>query len=192
MPTCPKCGADTNDDDQFCRSCGAPLAVKTSERPVEESYARERETCFGARERRRDISGLISFGIFLIVVAITFLANPNLTSDLQSWIAWVAEEKTILSRPPQGVISSATLFFGLLGISDFLVAGVRFAIDKHGRRAFADVLSGIALLLLSYLIYLYGSRALAWPMVLVIGSVACGLLVVLYGVVLHVFPKKTQ
>jgi len=148
--------------------------------------------CFGAGEPRRDISGLISFGILLIVVAITFLANSSLASELQLWIVRVAEEKTILSRPPQGVINSATLFFGLLGISDFFVAGVRFAIDKNRRRAFADVLSGIALLLFSYLIQLYGSRAFAWPMVLIIEAVTCGVLVILYGVVLYAFSKKTQ
>ncbi|MDH5689503.1 MAG: hypothetical protein OEZ48_16765 [Candidatus Bathyarchaeota archaeon] len=147
--------------------------------------------CFGAGERRRDFAGLISFGAFLIVVAITFLANPNMVSDFQLWIERVTSEN-ILLRPSQGLITSATVFFGLIGLSNFLVAGVRFKLDKATRRAFADILSGMALLLFSYLIYLYGSYALAWQMVLTIQIVAIGLLVILYGVVVHLFLKKFQ
>jgi len=189
MPTCPKCGAETEKDDEFCRSCGASLATKTTKPPEKESYAQEREVCFGEGERHRDYSGLVSFGIFLLIVGIIFVVNPNVISDFGSWIEKMTKEKT-LSRPYQGLIDSAALFFGLIGLSDFFLAGVRFMADKRIRRVLTDILSGVALVLFSYLIYLYGSHVLAWQIVLAMEAIACGLLIILYSVLRYLFPKK--
>jgi len=191
MPTCPKCGAETEKDDEFCRFCGTRLVAETSEPLEKESSAQEREVCFGEGERHRDYSGLVSFGIFLLIVGIIFLANPNLVSDFRLWIERLTTEKT-LSRPPQGLIDSATLFFGLIGLSNFFLAGIRFMANKAMRRVLADILTGVALVLLSFLIYLYGSHVLAWQMVLAIEAVACGLLIILYSLMRYIFPKKLQ
>ena len=191
MATCPKCGAETKEDDKFCHSCGASLEAKTNIPQERKSSVQEKDICFGEGERRRDYSGLMSFGIFLLIVGIVFIINPSVFSDFRFWVEKMTSEK-VLSRPPQGLITSATLFFGLIGVSDFFVAGVRFMADKRKRRVLVDILSGIALILFSYLIHLYGGHALAWQVVLAIEVVACGLLVVLYSVLLYLFPKKLQ
>jgi hypothetical protein len=189
MPTCPKCGAEIEKDAEFCRSCGTHLTAETSKPLEKEGSAREREVCFGEGERRVDYSGLVSFGIFLLVVGTIFLANPNLFSDFRLWIETMTTEKT-LSRPPQGLINSAALFFGLIALSNFIMVGVRFMAKERMRRVLADILSGVALALFSYFIYLYGTRAFAWPMVLAAEAVTIGLLVILYSVLRYLFPKK--
>jgi hypothetical protein len=189
MPTCPKCGSDIEKDDEFCRSCGTRLAAETSKPLEKESYAQEREVCFGEGERHRDYSGLVSFGIFLLIVGIIFLANPNAVSDFRLWIEKLTTEKT-LSRPPQGLIDSAALFFGLIGLSDFLLASVRFMAHQRLRRVLVDILSGVALVLFSYFIYLYGGHTLTWQMTLAAEAVTCGLLIILYSVLRYLFPKK--
>jgi hypothetical protein len=189
MPTCPKCGAEAEKDDEFCRFCGTRLVGETSESLEEESSVREREVCFGEGERRRDYSGLVSFGIFLLIVGIIFLANPKLISDFSSWVKKLSTEKTI-SRPPLTLINSAALFFGLIGISDFLLAGVRFMAHQRLRRVFVSILSGFALVLFSYFIYLYGEQTITWQMVLAAEVVTCGLLIILYSVLRYLFPKK--
>jgi hypothetical protein len=186
MTLCPKCGAKTKEDDKFCPYCGEPLAAKTSVQPVKESYTRERDVCFGGGERRPDHLGLVSFGIFLLIVGVIFVANPNVVSEFRVWIESMALEKT-LSRPPPGLIASATLFFGLIGLSNFFVAGIRYLIDKASRRPLRDVLSGVALLSFSYLIYLYGIHAFTWQMVLAIEAIVCGLLVILYSAMRYLF-----
>jgi len=191
MSTCPKCGAEIDEDDGFCRSCGASLTAKASKPPAKESYARERDVCFGEGERRRDYLGLVSFGIFLVIVGITFVANPNAISQFSLWIEQMSTQQA-LSRPPKALIDSATLFFGLIGVSNFFLAGVRFMADKTIRRVLSDILTGSALILFSCLIYLYGRHVLVWQMVLAIEVVACGLLIILYGVLRYVFPKKIQ
>jgi hypothetical protein len=191
MATCPKCGADIGKDEEFCHSCGAPLKAEASKPTEKESHPREREVCFGEGERHRDYLGLVSFGIFLVIVGITFVANPDMFSQFRTWSEQMSTQKSLL-RPPQELIDSATLFFALIGASNFFLAGVRLVADKALRRVLADVLSGVALVLFSYLIYLYGIHGLSWQMVLAVEVIAVGLLVVSYSLARYLFPKRLQ
>ena len=183
MATCPKCGAEVKEDDKFCPYCGTSLAAKTR---AEERHAQERDVCFGEAERRKDYSGLVSFGLFLLIVGIVFVANANIVSDFGLWVEQLTSEKHLL-RPPPELITSATLFFGLIGLSNFFVAGIRYMIDRARRRVLSDVLSGIALVSFSYLIHLYGIHALTWQMVLAVEVIACGLLVIAYSAIRYLF-----
>jgi len=178
MVNCPKCGALVKEGDRFCPYCGTPLAASGR-------LYREREVCFEG-ERRRDYSGLVSFGIFLLAVGVVFIVNPRVISEFSSWVRQLANEK-ILMRPPQGLIVVATVFFCLTGLSNFLVAGIRLFTYGTRRRVFSDVLSGIALASFSYLIYLYGKYAITWQMVLAIEVIVCGLLIILYSVIRYLF-----
>lgn len=189
MPTCPKCGAETEKDDEFCRFCGTHLVAETSESLERKSSVQEREVCFGEGERYRDYSGLVSFGVFLLIVGIIFLANPNLISDFRLWIERMRSQETLL-RPTRGLIDSAALFFALIGISDFFLAGVRFMAHQRLRRVLSNILSGVALVSFSYFIYLYGGHALTWQMTLAAEAVVCGLLIILYSVLRYLFPKR--
>jgi len=149
---------------------------------------RERETCFGAGLRKKDYLGLVSFGAFILIVGIVFVANPNLVSDFSSWIEQVTDEQHLI-RPSEGLVSSAILFFTLIGLSNFFEAGIKLWIVKARRRVLADILSGVALVLFAYLIHLYGSYALTWQIVIAIEAIAVGLLVVLYSIARYVFLK---
>jgi uncharacterized BrkB/YihY/UPF0761 family membrane protein len=150
--------------------------------------AREREACFSVGFRKKDYLGLISFGVFVIIVGIVFVANPNLVSDFSSWIEQMTDEQHLI-RPPEGFINSAILFFGLIGLFDFFKAGVRLWIVEPRRQALGDILSGVALILFAYLIHLYGGYVLTWQMVLATEAIVVGLLVVLYSIVRYVFSK---
>lgn len=178
-------------DDQFCHFCGASLKDQTSasEKPAQPSegqrYAREPEDyCFGRRERRRDYTGLVSFGIFLLIVGIIFIVNTDLFSQLNSWVERMSNAQ-MLSRPPQEIINSAVLFFALVGVSDFFVSGVRYMVYERKRRALGTAFSGVALIAFSYLIYLYGQHTLAWQLVLAYEIVVIGLLVMVYAIARH-------
>jgi uncharacterized membrane protein YfcA len=186
MPTCPKCHRETKEGDKFCINCGASLASEAP-KPVETRvHVRERDMCFG--ERERDYLGLVSFGFFLLIVGIVFILNPNIVNDFRLWI-----EKISIShmprRPPDGLIFSAAIFFGLVGVFDFVMAGIRLAINDKKRRILADILSGIALILFAYLLYLYGGYQLTWQMVLGIEAIACGLLITVYSIVRYSFKR---
>lgn len=148
----------------------------------------ERDVCFGERKRGRDYFGLISFGIFLLVIGVVFIANPNIPTDFQLWVEQMSDAQDFV-RPSEGLITSAILFFVLIGIFDFFQASLRFWVDGSKRRVLVDILSGIALVLFAFLIYLYGSYSIAWQMVLAIEVVAAGLLVMLYSVIRYMYLK---
>lgn len=150
-------------------------------------YTREREVCFGERIRVEDYLGLITFGLFIIIVGIVFIAIPNLVSDFSSWVTQMANQKQFV-RPPDGPITGAIIFFGLIGLSNFFEAGIRFLIGRSKRRVLANILSGIALFLLAYLISLYSEHLLRGYIVLAIEVVAVGFLVILYSIV-RIFLK---
>jgi hypothetical protein len=177
-------------DDQFCRFCGASLKAETraSEKPAqsaaEEKYAREPEFCFGERERHADYTGLVSFGLLLLIIGIVFVANPSIFSQLDSWGKQMSRAQMLL-RPSREIINSTVLFFALVGLSNFFVSGIRWMTYKRKRRALRDVFSGAAMIMFSCLVYLYGQRTLVWQMVLACEIVVIGLLVVTYGVVRH-------
>ncbi len=148
----------------------------------------ERETCFGAGLRKKDYLGLVSFGAFILIVGIVFIANPNLISDFSSWIEQMTDEQHLI-RPSEGLVSSAILFFTLIGLSNFFEAGIKLWIGKARRQVLADILSGVALVLFAYLIHLYGSYTLTWQIVIAIEAIAVGLLVVSYSIARYVFLK---
>ena len=190
MPTCPKCGADMEKTDLFCPSCGTQLNTEQSKASEEETHVREGDVCFEV-EHRRDYTGLISFGIFLLIVGIVFIADPNMISSFNSWIEGMTRAKS-LSRPPLDLIDSAALFLGLIGLSEFFLAGVRFIAYRLTGRTLSNILSGVALVIFSYLVYLYGRHDLTWQITLAAEIVACGLLVIAYCIVYYLFPKKLR
>jgi len=81
--------------------------------------SQELETCFGLGLREKDYMGLVSFGTFILAVGIVFVVNPKLFSDFRLWIDQMRIMENLV-RPPRGLIVSAIVFFGLIGLSDFL------------------------------------------------------------------------
>lgn len=187
LPYCKKCGAQIKEEDQFCPSCGEPVKAELEtqgwkgRKPI-----REDELCFGAGERRRDPLGIVSFGVFLLVVGVVFYANPRFVSEFVSWVESMANQQ-VLRRPPASLISSAALFFGLIGASNFVTAGIRAAVDKVWRRVLSDLLSGVGLVSFAYLINQYGGHAISWMTVFGVEAIVVGALVVVYSMARKLF-----
>lgn len=137
----------------------------------------------------RDYLGLMSLGMLLLALAFVFLANPFLISDFRLWVEKITNEG-VLIRPPRGLITSAAIFFVLIGISGFIKAAIRLRLAKLSGRVFANIFSGLVLVIFAYLITIYGSHVITWLLTLVIEAAVCGILIILYGVVRFVFLKE--
>ena len=181
MPACPKCQAEAREGSRFCTVCGAPLKVEAQSSAETRKHYQERNMCFGEEERGKDYLGLVSFGFFLLTVGIIFTMNPNIIDDFRSWIIMI-NAAHVPVRPPDGLIYSASLFFSVVGILDFVMAGIRLAAGDLKRRALKDVLSGLALILFAYLVNLYSENYFTWEAVLGIEAIACGMLIMVYSV----------
>ena len=144
------------------------------------TVSNEGEFCFGESSKTKDYFGILSFGIFIIVVGVILITNPNLFSELGTWVERMADQGNVV-RPPDGLIFSGIVFFGLLGVSDLIKVALRLAVDSSRRKALSDVHSGIALVGFAYFLHLYGERAISWQLTLAFEIVVIGLLVISYS-----------
>jgi len=183
---CEKCGAEVKEGDLFCPSCGAPVKAEAGRR-IRRDYrhAREEDLCFGG-ERGGDPLGLINFGLFLLVVGVVFTMNTEIVFQVTSWFSLMVEQQVPV-RPPTTLINSGALFFGLLGLSNFLTAGIRVAFDKVWRRILPDALAGVGLLAFAYLISRYAAYSIPWTTVFAAEAIVFGALVILYTMLRNVF-----
>lgn len=186
MPYCEKCGSEVGEDDTSCPSCGAPVKSVSTRRVRRVSRGRrEDELCFGA-EPRRDPLGLVGFGLFLLVVGLVFQMNTGVHTEFLTWVESMADSEALV-MPPETLLNSAVLFFGLIGLSNFLTAVIRFLIDKDRGRITTDVLSGVGILAFAYLINLWSSGAVTWTMVLAYEAILVGALIILGSVLRQMF-----
>ena len=140
----------------------------------------EGEFCFGERRKTKDYFGILSLGIFIIVVGVILITNPNLFSELGTWVEQMGDQGNLV-RPPDGLIFSGVVFIGLLGVSDFIKVALRLAVDSPRRKALSDIHSGIALVGFAYFLHLYGSNVISWQLTLAFEIVVIGLLVFSYS-----------
>jgi uncharacterized membrane protein len=123
--------------------------------------------------------GLMGFALFLFIVGAVFYANPSLGTDLRVWSDRVAQSG-IFTRPPEGVITSAVLFFFLSGVSAFVTAALRLVIGRRRYRAMSDVFSGIGAVIFAFLLSLYANFTISGQLVLATEAAAVGILLLVY------------
>ena len=185
MPYCERCGAEVGEDQRYCPECGASTATGVSRRRRDRRIRREDDLCFG-RESGRDPLDLLEFGLFLLVVGAVFLSNPSIPAELVDWVTLMADLSEPI-RPQASLISSATLFFALVGLSNLFTAVVRVMMDKVWRRILSDLLAGVGTLAFAYLISLYAKEAITFANVIAIEAIVFGISVVLYAVLRDMF-----
>ena len=144
------------------------------------TVSNEGEFCFGERRKTRDYFGVLSFGIFVIAVGVILISNPNLFSELGTWIEQMADQGNVV-RPPDGLIFSGIVFFGLMGVSDFIKVFIRLAVDSSRKKALSDIHSGVALVGLAYFLHLYRNDVISWQLTLAFEIVVIGLLLISYS-----------
>lgn len=82
-----------------------------------------REECFGERRAERDYLGLVSFGFFLLIVGYIFSTNTWILSEFQAFFESLGEGVFV---PPSSQLRYVfALFLGLIGVSDFVMAGAK-------------------------------------------------------------------
>lgn len=141
----------------------------------------EGEFCFGQRRKTKDYIGVLSFGIFVIVVGVILITNPNLFSEIGTWVEQMTDKGTVV-RPPDGLIFSGAVFFGLMGVSNFIKVALRLAVDSSRRTALSEMHSGVALVCFAYFLHLYSNNPdISWQLTLALEIVVIGLLVISYS-----------
>ncbi|MEM2873113.1 MAG: zinc ribbon domain-containing protein [Nitrososphaerales archaeon] len=181
MPYCKKCGAEYAEGARYCTKCGTPVV---------EEWKPPREECFGEGRAERDYLGLVSFGFFLLIVGYIFSTNTWILSEFQAFFESLGEGVFV---PPSSQLRYVfALFLGLIGASDFVMAGIRVFLRQSWRRPLQDVLSGVGVISIAYLVYLNSQRLMTWQMVVVLAIVTVGILVIVYGIIVSYFRGRKK
>lgn len=188
---CERCRVENREDARFCMSCGAPLAPEPAGIPPPPPIVPPPPP---RRRHEQDRFGIIGLAFFLLAVAVTFAANPNLLADLRLWISnWTTGSP--FARPPQGVITSAALFFGVEGVLMFVLTWIRGAFRDRRTRVLGAGLQGIGNLVFAYLLTLYADRAATGGAVVAVLAAVIGTLLAVWiglGIYWNAWPWMTQ
>ena len=192
---CPNCGAPhAAHDATFCMMCGARLTVETPAAPPPAAQPTPEPPRPGPEGWRPwwegrppwqhppsppDLVGLLSFGIFLLIVGVVWALNPNVFLQFFSWIASIPGSGS-LPRPPDALIWSASLMFGLGAASGYFTAFLRAKAMRQRGRAVADVLSATGTLVFAALLAAYANRSLSGWAVIALEVSAVAFLIFLY------------
>jgi len=196
---CPKCGTENDDEVAFCVYCGSLLpdhaAVPPSPTlPRAPNMSRALKpippVARAFPERRPDFVGLIGVAFFLLMLGIVFTLNTNLLKDVRSWWDLIVAGGLFV-RPPDGIITSGILFFGLLGLSNFLTSGLRWVLDRSRFGALARVLAGVGFLSLALLTWRYSMGAVSGSLVISIWTAILGTFLVIY-IAVGLYWVRTQ
>jgi len=132
-----------------------------------------------ARARTHDFVGLFGVAFFLLVVGVVFYLNQNLLTEIRRWWDQILAGGTAF-RPPEGLIISAAWFWGLLGISSFGIAFLRWAFTRSRIRTFGAFLAGIGMIAFAFFLNRYSLRALSGSLVISLEAAVLAALLFIY------------
>ena len=163
-------------------SCAAPLTAQTPPVPAPPAAPAPPMVPRHLRHREphEDIVGLMGLAFFLIAVSVAVALNPNLGADLTTWTHLVSSQSTPFVRPPEGVITSAAWFFGVVGVLEFVAASLRWALRWTRLRVAGRILAGAGDLVFSALLFLYSAKSIPGAFLLAILAGTVGVLLLIY------------
>ncbi|MGQ0796981.1 MAG: zinc-ribbon domain-containing protein, partial [Methanobacteriota archaeon] len=177
MPDCPTCGVTNKEGARYCMSCGTRLV------PLPEGAAAPAPARRSVRTPPPpDPIGLVGLATFLVVSAIVLILNPGVFSDIWTWFRPLAAEGRV-TRPPETLIVSGIVFFGLTGLGGFVPAYLRLAVTRNKARALADGLSALGTVVFASLLVLYLERLVNGSTLLALVVGVAGVLLLTYFVV---------
>src|SRR5437867_7908569 len=188
---CDACGTMNKDTSRFCLYCGPSLTTYAAEpAPPTSTPAPPAPTpsvpranpvrpLYMPRPRTPDYVGLFGVAFFLLVLGIVFYLNGNLLTELRRWWDQVLAGRGAF-RPPEGVIVSAGLFWGLLGVSNLGIAFLRWLFTRSRIRTLGALLGGIAMVMFSYFLYRYLLRDMSGSIVVALEAGVIAVLLFVY------------
>jgi hypothetical protein len=186
---CDACGTMNKETSRFCLYCGAPLTTVGAEaapatlppRAVVPPVPRAAppRPVYAPRPRAPDFVGLFGVAFFFLVLGVVFYLNGNLLTELRRWWDQILAGRAAF-RPPEGVIVSAGLFWGLLGVSNFGIAFLRWFFTRSRIRTLGALLGGIAMVTFSYFLYRYSVRDMSGSLVVSLEAAVIAVLLFVY------------
>ncbi len=189
---CDACGTMNKETSRFCLYCGASLTTAGTEAapvtpantaspapPPPLPRAAPLRPVYVPRPRTPDFVGLFGVAFFFLVLGVVFYLNGNLLTELRRWWDQILAGRAAF-RPPEGLIVSAGLFWGLLGVSNFGIGFLRWFFTRSRIRTLGALLGGIAMVTFSYFLYRYSVRDMSGSLVVSLEAAVIAVLLFVY------------
>ena len=190
---CSKCGTKVLNPASFCTECGQQL-----DQSVYEATPKVQPTdlCFGEKPKERDMMGLMSFGVFLVIVGLIYVTTPKLDVEI---VAFFRSFNLVQIMPniylPTPSETFPILYFAIakfcviFGIFQIIILILEFVIKASINKR-AETISGIVFWLgAGYLAYQLSIGSIVWSQNISMLIVLIGVAIVLRGLV-HITFKK--
>lgn len=180
MPYCPRCGEELSEEVKFCPRCGTAIGVLG-----QPSIGKMRE-----RGRKgTDMLGVISAGVVLIVLAVTYLRYPIDPSIIGDYFENMAVNGHFI-KPPLILFDLAIFFFNAVGVWGIVLSGLRIALERSVRKAIQDLTGGSFSFFCAFLLTNYSVDVFTWQIALAYFIIAIGLLVTANSIIHLAFPER--
>jgi hypothetical protein len=131
---------------QFCPNCGTTLPPRESAPALSSAAPRTKP--------RSDILGGLSFGVVLILLAITYIRYPVAPETVITYIQRLANQRVFL-KPPVILLNFSIFFFYASGAWGLVLSALRLLIQHNTRQTVTDLLGAFFSLYCGYLLTNY-------------------------------------
>ena len=185
MPYCPRCGKEVSNEISFCPQCGAALGATAQ---TDTSRIRVTVPVRVNIPRSSDLLGLISVGVVLILVGLTWYRYAIDPSMISNYIQNMAD-KNVFIKPPSALLDPMIFFFYAVGVWGIVLSGLRIILEKSVRKALGD-LFGCFSFFCAFLLTNYAANIFTEQIMGAYFLIAIGLLIIANAIVSLVFREK--
>ena len=195
MVRCSSCGSDNVEGALYCTNCGVRLqlgadstraAAPASERSSEQSRSRPSDR---HRREETDFLGVLTVGVILIILAMTYLRYPGVISAFDSYMRSLGGARGFV-KPPRILIEPWVFFFEAIALWTFILAVLRIVLQRSLRRAVGDAVGALFSLFVAFLLTNYADAAYSGRIVLAYFVIGVGLIVVVNALTSFAFPDR--
>ena len=186
MPYCPKCGKEVADDTRFCANCGASLGES-----AQPAAGRTNIVLPVRPTGRQDLLGLVSAGVVLILIGITYSRYTVDLTMIRDYIQSMANSGVFI-KPPQVLFDPMIFFLYAAGAWGILLTILRLAVERNVGKAVQDLFGCFFAFFLAFLLTNYAARVFTERMLTGYFIVAIGLLVVANTAVSVLSSRRKQ
>jgi len=184
VPHCTECGKEVADETRFCDNCGASLkSAQSAADGIQNTLPVNQKI-----SERQDLLGLVSAGVILILVGITYQRYPIDLTVIRDYIQNMASSG-IFVRPPQVLFDPMIFFLYAVGLWGIVLTVLRIVVDRNVGKAAQDFCGCLFAFFCIFLLTNYATGVFTERVLAAYFVVAIGVLIVANAVVTILSPK---
>jgi len=176
---CPTCGEEVNTQMKFCPKCGASLSIT-----AQPSTVRVKE-----KKPEQDMLGLLSVGVILILIALTYIRNPISPLEVIDYFESMGNQGTFI-KPPPIFFDAAVFFLYAVGAWGIVLSGLRMIFQRNTRKSLSNLVGALFSFFLAFILTQYANKVFSGQIALAYFVIGVGLLVIINAILHFATSRK--